>query len=258
MPESVAARHAEQLREQGFTVLEALLGVAQVEPHASVMDELWQRVGRPTLYAREDRVLEPDVRVNPVGMTCAGILERIPALADLLLEPRLLAVLEALLGPSFELELGTGVLSDRSRGFFFWHHHAGGIDAEDVRALQVYPHHDRVQRLGCTLYASPLDEANGVMLVAPRRFDAPTAPPHPPGTEPWPGAVQVRAPAGSVIMFDEGTWHAVTPMTVPGRRAFFGFFVRRSGLEPTKRQDPSIATALARNPALARAYGGPR
>lgn len=255
MPESVD-RHATQLREEGFTVLPGLVPADRVADHAAVLEALWRRLGRPELYASRDELLGEGVRVNPVGMVCPGILARIPAVTELLLEPRLLALFEALLGADFELEMSTGILSDRSRGFFFWHHHVGGIDADDVRARGDYPRYDRIERIGCTLYATPLDEDHGSMLVWPRRFDAPTAPPHPPGTEPWPGAVRVHAPAGSVVLFEQGTWHAVTAMRVPGRRAFIGLFVRRADLPPTRRTDPSIAAALADDPELARAYGG--
>jgi hypothetical protein len=246
---------AMQLRTQGFAVLDSLVPAAETARHAEVMYEQWRRLGEPALFSLEDVILEPGVHVSPVGLTCAGILERVPELGDLLLRPELLALFGELLGPNFELEYGAGVISDHTRGFFFWHHHVGGIDAEDVRG-RGYPQLDRIERLGCTLYASPLDDEHGCMLVWPRHADDPTAPPFPPGREPWPGATPLRAPIGSVVVFDQGTWHAATPMRQPGLRCFFGFFVRRADLPPSKRRDPGLALALARNPALARAYGG--
>jgi hypothetical protein len=249
------SEHAEQLRARGFTVLDSLVPAALTERYAATMHAQWERLGEPGLVSLEDVILEPGVHVSPVGLTCSGILARVPELADCLLRPELLGLLGELLGPGYELEFGAGVISDHTRGFFFWHHHVGGIDAEDVRG-HGYPQFDRIERIGFTLYASPLDDEHGLMLVAPRRADASTAPPFPPGREPWPGATEVRASIGSVILFDQGTWHAVTPMTRPGLRCFFGFFVRRAGLPPAKRRDPSLAPAFAHNLALARAYGG--
>jgi hypothetical protein len=246
---------AEQLRTRGFAVLDSLIPATETARHAHVMHEHWRRLGEPALFSHEDVILEPGVHVSPVGLTCAGILERVPELADVLLRPELLQLFAALLGPGFELEYGAGVISDHTRGFFFWHHHVGGIDAEDVRG-QEYPQLDRIERIGCTLYASPLDDEHGCMLVWPRRADGPTAPAFTPGREPWPGATEVRVPIGSVIAFDQGTWHAVTPMRQPGLRCFFGFFVRRAGLPASKRRDAGLAIAVARNHALARAYGG--
>jgi hypothetical protein len=248
--------HAEELRTRGFTLLPALVDPAEVAGYAAALREQWRRLGEPELVAQVDRVLEPGVHLSPVGLTFAGVVERIPELAALLLRPDLRALFGALLGPAFELEYGAGVISDHTRGFFFWHHHVGGIDAEDVRRFGEYPRFDRVERIGCTLYASPLDDEHGVMLVWPRRADDPTKPPFTPGREPWPGAVEVRAPAGSVIVFDQGTWHAVTPMRREAQRSFFGFFVRHAELGPSKREDAGLQRALDRDPALAQVYRG--
>ena len=248
------AAHAEQLRERGFTRFEGLIPRELTAELAAALRAEWERLGQPGLYSREDIWLESGVHVSPVGMTCAGILGRAPSAAKLLLQPELLALFEDILGPGFELELGAGVVSDDSRPFFFWHHHVGGIDGEDFRGL-AYPTFEHSQRLACTLYCSPLDDEHGTMLVWPRAITDSTAPPFQPGSEPWPGATRVEAGVGSVIVFDQGTWHAVTPMTRAGQRYFVAFFVRRAGLSPTVRRDDSIAAALARDPALARVYG---
>ena len=254
MPESEPTAEVEQLRARGFVTFEGLFDAERAAGFGAQLVQMWRELGEPTLLSREDIHLAPGVHVSPVGLTWAGIVERVPGLAELLLNPRLLALFETLLGPGFELEYGAGVMSDRSRGFFFWHHHVGGIDADDVRHSKVYPTFDRVERLGCTLYASPLDDRDGVMLVWPRAVVDSTAPPYPPAPAPWPGATELRVNTGSVVVFDQGTWHAVTPMQRGGHRAFFGFFVRRAGLGPFKRVDAGCAAALARDPALARAY----
>ncbi|MEZ4383677.1 MAG: hypothetical protein R3A79_20265 [Nannocystaceae bacterium] len=248
------ADYAAQLRAEGYTCLPALLRPEEVAPFAEALRGEWLRLGRPATLSRADVHLEPGVHVSPVGLTCASVLARIPGLAAVLLRPELLAIFAELLGPGFELEFGAGVLSDDSRPFFFWHHHVGGIDAADLRRAG-YPAATRVERLGCTLYATPLDDANGVMQIWPRAAVGPTDPPFRPGEEPWPGATQLRAPAGSVVLFDQGTWHAVTPMRRPGQRFFFGFFIRRRGLS-TRRCDPRLAEVFARDPRLAAAYGG--
>ena len=251
-----ADAHAEQLRREGYTVYEALVPEARAHELAADLRAQWLRLGSPPIVSREDTHLEPGVHVSPVGMTCASVLARIPGLAELLLRPELLELFAALLGPGFALEYNAGVISDEDRPFFFWHHHVGGIDAEDVRKSgDPYPRLHRIERLGCTLYASPLDDAHGVMQIWPRAAVGPSAPPFAPGEAPWPGATQLRAGVGSVVIFDQGTWHAVTPMRSPGQRFFFGFFIRRGDL-PTRRADPRLPEIFARDPALARAYGG--
>lgn len=246
---------ADDVRERGFTKLDALIPASRTAVFASRLHGEWLRLGAPAIFSDDDVWLEPGIHVSPVGLTRARILSVVPELSELLLRPELIALFEDLLGPGFELEYAAGVISDRTRPFFFWHHHVGGIDAEDARHLP-YPRYDRAERLACTLYASPLDAAHGRMLVWPRRIDASTAPPYRPAREPWPGADDVVAPIGSVVVLDQGTWHAVTPMSLDVQRFFFGFFVRRRGLPPTKRSDPTLPAVFANDPALARVYGG--
>jgi hypothetical protein len=245
--------HAAAVRERGFTVIEGLVSSAVIARISASIRQQWTRLGNPSLYSREDRWLEPGVFVSPVGMTCAGVLGRVPEVEAVLLEPALLSVFEGLLGPGFELELGAAVMSDETRPFFFWHHHIASIDARERRG-QPFPRFDQAQRLVCTLYCTPLDADHGTMLVWPRSVTDSTAPPFESRTEPWPGALTIHAPAGSVVIFDQGTWHAVTPMAQPGQRFFIGFFIRRPGLAAASVADDSLAPAFARTPALARAY----
>lgn len=241
--------------ERGYTHFDGLFTAEQVAPLAEWMRGDWRRMGAPDMVSREDVVIEPGVHVSPVGLTRSGILARLPALGRLLVDPRLLALFEALLGPGFVLEQSCGVISDEARPFFFWHHHVGGIDAEDYRR-KPFPRYERVERVVCTIYASPLDDAHGIMQIWPRPAVGPTDPPFDSREGPWPGATELRASAGSVVVFDQGTWHAVTAMRQPGQRCFFGFFVRRGDLPPTERRDASVAEAFAADTTLARAFGG--
>jgi hypothetical protein len=245
------------LQTGGYAVMPSLVSQAECASYDAALEREWRRVGEPALFSQEDVHIEEGMHVSPVGLACGGILQRIPALADFLLRPALLAFFERVLGEGFELELGSGVVSDASRGFLTWHHHAGGIDEPDLRRKE-YPHGSRVERIGCTLYTAPLGGDLGTLLVHPRPVDSPTQPPFEPGREPWPGAQELHAPAGSVVFLDQGTWHAVSPKRGPGHRHFFAFFVRRAGLAQTKRRDESIAHAFAERKELARAYGGAR
>lgn len=253
---SDAATLHQGLKTHGYAVMPSLVTPEEFAPYDVALEAEWQRVGEPPLYSKEDVPIEEGMHVSPVGLACGGILRRIPALADFLLKPTLLAFFERALGTGFELELGSGIVSDASRGFLTWHQHAGGIDEPDLRRKE-YPHGSRVERVGCTLYTSPLDEDHGTLLVHPRAADSSTQPPFEPGRVPWPGTKELHAPAGSVVILDQGTWHAVTPKRAPGRRHFFAFFVRRAGLPRTKRRDESIPLAFAEHGRLAKAYGAP-
>ncbi|AKF03215.1 hypothetical protein [Sandaracinus amylolyticus] len=243
---------AHRIATQGHAVIEGAVPEHLVETLADKMREQWRAHGAPKLFSQRDVSIGERVHVSPVGMAMYGILEPIPEAAHIALLPEVRGVVETLLGPRARLELAAGIVSDHTRPFFFWHHHVGGIDGEDVRG--TYPPIDRIERIVCTTYLCPLDDAHGTMLVWPRRVGEPTAPPRPPGSEPWPGCVELRAPAGSIVFFDQPTWHAVTPMKREGLRAFIAFFVTRADAPASRRRDPTIPAALAGSAELARAY----
>jgi hypothetical protein len=246
--------HRQAVHERGYAAIDGVLDAAAVSELHAALHELWQGLGCPALYSRADVVLSDRVHVSPVGLTTVGILDPVPGAARILLEPRVLAAFQSLLGPELEVELSAGVVSDSTRPFFFWHNHVGGIDGEDFRKRHD-GHVDGVERLACTTYLTPLDDEHGVMLIHPRRVGDPIAPPFHPGSDPWPGAVELRCPAGTTLLLDQTTWHAVTPMRAPGLRAFLSFFVRRRGLPPTVRRDPTLREAFLRQPALGAHYG---
>lgn len=249
-----AAAHARQILARGFTTYAGLVPPDRTGRLAQALRELWHEHGEPRPYSRHDIHLADGVEITPVGFTVHGLLARIPAVSALLRRPELLALFRELLGDGFELEMVSGIVSDHTRPFFFWHNHVGGIDGEDYRGRSMSTFR-RPERLVCTFYLSPLDDEHGMMLVYPRAIDDPLDPPLEPGRDPWPGALEVRAPAGSVLVVDQATWHAVTPMSREAQRSFVGAFVRRAGLAPTVRRDASVERALASDADLARAYG---
>lgn len=251
--ESQTARRVEAFCERGWATVPDVLSPPAVERLRAAVDALWRARGAPPLFSQQDVVLDDRSHVSPVGMTVFGVLEPIPEVAAILLEPSLLELLHGLLGPALEIELSAAVTSDASRLFFFWHNHVGGIDGADFRGRDDL-RFDRVERVAVTTYLAPLDDDHGVMLLQPRRLGDPIAPPHEPGREPWPGCVEQRCAAGTTVVLHQTTWHAVTPMRVQGRRAFVSFFVRRAGLPATLRSDPTVAPAIAAEPELRRWY----
>ncbi len=244
---------ARELEARGFAVLPTRLAPGELETLSSALDRLRADVGAVRLYAEDDVVLGDDVKVSPVGLTFFGVLGRAPELASLFVREDVVPILREVLGSELELEQACGVISDESRPFFFWHNHVGGIDGEDFRArAPLAP--SRIERLVVTFYATPLDTAHGAMLLHPRAVGDALWPPHPPGRTPWPDATVLDAPAGSIVVLDEATWHAVAPMEASGVRRFVAFFVRRADLPPTRRVDTTIAPALAADAQLASIY----
>jgi len=250
-----SADHARELESRGFTVFESLVPESTTAPIRDGLEAIWDRAGRPKLYAWEDVCVGEGLTVSPVGMAVSGVLRRLPVIVDMLLHQRLHELFAEVLGVGYELEMVSGIVSDRSRAFFFWHNHIGGIDGEDYRG-RPHPRVSDVERLACTYYASPLDAAHGTMLVHPRARGDATEAPQPETLEQWEGAIELTAPVGSVLVLDQCTWHSVKPMSCGGRRYFVGSFVRRAGLPATVRSDPSVAEVLASDDRVRRTYGG--
>jgi len=249
------SERAHELETQGFTVLPDRLPPGALARLIARLDALREDADASMLYAEDDLVVAADVKVSPVGLTFFGLLGRAPEMAELILRADLVALLQEVLGTELELEQGSAVISDHTRPFFFWHEHVGGIDGEDFRQdRRTAQAKARIERLVCTIYGTPLDAHHGAMLVYPRKVGDPLLPPHAPGRSPWPGAVQLSAPEGSIVVLDEATWHAVTPMSGPGVRRFVAFFVRRAGLPPNRRVDETIGPAVEADARLARVF----
>ncbi len=250
--ESTAAR-LRDLHERGWATVEGVLNADDLDTLWQGVRGGWQERGSPPLFSQEDVPLDPASHVSPVGMTVFGAAARLPGMTRILRHPGLLALLQAALGPELEIELSAAILSDQTRPFFFWHNHVGGIDGEDFRGRDDL-RFARTERVAITTYLAPLDDAHGVMLLHPRRLADPIAPPYTPGRAHWEGEVEQRCPAGTTVVLDQATWHAVTPMQITAQRAFVSFFVRRAGLPPTRRRDASVAAVLAADSALPDCY----
>jgi hypothetical protein len=120
------------------------------------------------------------------------------------------------------IEVAGCVVSDESRPFFGWHMHAGGVDDGEYRKSGRWPTVTSMQRVMTLTYLQDLTDANGPMLILPRKVGDPTAPPQELDAAAWEGQVELRVPAGSLVIVDECTWHAVRPKRGPGLRMFLG------------------------------------
>lgn len=242
----------EQLLSNGLVSMPAL-SASQCGELQDALKARWRDHGCPPLYADVDQSIGERVHISPVGCTLRGVLEDVPACRELLLFPPLIQALHEALGPELVLEMGAAVIADRARPFFFWHHHIGGIDGEAQRRSGTYPVCDRIERVACTFYLSPLDHDHGAMHWLPRALREPTQPRGDVKDAAWPDARSLLAPAGSLVLIEQCTWHCVTPMTRAGTREFISFFVRRADVGATL-HDPSVATALRLDERLSAHY----
>ena len=221
-----AELHASELRERGYTVLEATHSPQQVARFRSTFEDIYQRYGAPTPYDPRGRMLDDKVLINPTGFVITKLFSICPEVACELLSPRVIAVARRLLGDDATLELTGANISDSGRPFFSWHNHIGGIDVEDYRARLDFPRFDRSQRVIVVLYLDDIDERGGELRALPRAIYEPTEPPHDQMIDTWPGQVRLRFPAGSTLIFEQCTWHSVMPKQTPGHRMFVGAYLK--------------------------------
>jgi len=236
----VAQAHAKALSERGYAVITGTHSAEQVRRLRAALAAIHAGQGAPTPYAKAMCELAPDLQLAPTGFVITSLLGRCPELAEDLLAPSVIAAARALLGADARLELAGAVICDDARPFFSWHNHIGGIDVEEVRARGEFPRFTASQRVIVVLYLDDIDGDGGEVRVLPRRITEPTEPPHDQMIDAWPEQVCLHFPAGSTLLLEQSTWHAVMPRRRPGLRMFIGAYLTSSSAPPTSVVDASL------------------
>jgi hypothetical protein len=165
-----------------------------------------------------------DTAATAAGFAVRQILKTRPELAPILLDETMVAVLRETLGADMVLELAGGLISDASRPFFKWHNHIGGIEDHLWEKRSDYPRNGEPQRVLALVYLQPLTPSFGSLLVLPRKPTDPVAAPAALDARHWDGQVVVEAPAGSVVLVEQSTWHAALTQTTDVLRMFIGLY----------------------------------
>jgi hypothetical protein len=222
----------EKLLEAGYVVFPTLLG-----------PELSAEVERPLLEGFAGATVGAD------GWVVRDALDVCPAASRAVLHPAVVTLARAVLGDDVRLEALAAIVSDRRRPFMPWHSHVGGVEQERVRregeARPVRP-----RRLMILAYPSGCEPGFGPLLVLPRRFADPIAPPFAPSDPNWAGAHELRAPPGTVVVGDEALLHAVLPQTDARPRCIVGGYVTRAEEIAKTGREPSVARFRTDDPAL--------
>lgn len=235
-----AEGHARALRERGYAVVNGSHSQEQVARLRAALLAIYQRHGAPVPYDPKGRELGPDVLLAPTGFVITRLLAHCPELAEDLLMPRVVAAARRLLGPDVRLELTGAVICDSHRPFFSWHNHIGGIDVEDYRARREFPRFTASERLIAVLYLDDVDEDGGEIRALPRAIDGPTEPLYRQSNESWPGQERLHFEAGSTLLLEQCTWHAVMPLRRPGLRMFVGIYLKSPRAPKTVAVDDSL------------------
>jgi hypothetical protein len=210
----VSAQAADLLKSRGYVVLPRLLSPALC---AQVVLELEADYGDGSRASKDDGHVIRDV---------GDISE---AAREALSHPEVLGVAAAYLGGDVRVEATAGIVSDARRPFMPWHCHVGGIDQERLRPLLPTLQIDVPQRVMGLVYPGGCEGESGPLVVSPRRLGDPLGPPGDPKDPAWPGAIEIHAEPGTVVVADEALYHAVLPQRRPGLRVIVGaYWVRAS------------------------------
>jgi ectoine hydroxylase-related dioxygenase (phytanoyl-CoA dioxygenase family) len=218
-----AAEHSRELLERGYTVFESLYEPEWVARILAEITDIHTELGHPRCWSPTAQELRPGINLCAAGLAVRRLVRMRPHLAASIIRPAVVAVLRDVLGHDMVLEIAGCVVSDSSRPFFGWHMHVGGVDDGEYRKSGNWPTVGKaMQRVMTLTYLQDLNDDNGPMLIFPRKLGEPTAPPQDLDALDWAGQVELRVPAGSLVVVDESTWHAVRPKRDAGLRVFVG------------------------------------
>lgn len=215
---------ADAIVTTGYAVFPHACEPSAVATLVEAIEGIVREVEPPALYAQDTVHVRDDVSITPTGLAISRLLGRRPDLAPLVLAPVVIDAIREVLGPDMRLELAGAVVSDASRPFFRWHTHIDGEEEGSRYRGGTWPVVDAVKRVLTLLYLCDLDDESGPLLVLPREVGDPTAPPASIDDPRWPGQVEVRARAGTLVALEQCTWHAAWSKKGAGHRIFVGCY----------------------------------
>jgi len=234
---------ARQLREHGYAVLPDVLNAGDTAALRAGLEAHLASIAPPSYYAAETEVVSDTVSITSSGLALPRLLDDCPGLRPLILRPALVDPVYQLFGDGMRLELVGASVSDEQREFFSWHTHIDGEDESARARANQWPVIDDLQRVSTLLYLNDLNAESGPLFVLPRRVGEPTPPPYDMYTEQWPGMVELRPRAGSVVVLEQCTWHAAGSLQGPGLRMFIGCYWAAASASSPNWVDDKLASA---------------
>jgi hypothetical protein len=231
--------------ERGYYVVEGSLDAAGRALAADVLDGL---------------LADGQARDVGNGYVIHPLLTRDARIHTLFLDPTVLGIMAAL----FEDEpllthSGSRITDGCHTARLGWHIHPYTHPEQQIQPGDPR-RGERPRRVLVGWYVEGLSLESGPLLVMPRRYDDPIAPPLADRSVSWPGEVAVNCPPGSAVIFSIDVWHAALPGTDGTRRRLLGghFQGRNNPLphvEDQVQEGPQIEAAIAQSPAFARLMG---
>lgn len=234
----------ETLSRTGYVVYPGLYGHTFVQAARAGILSLHEKLGRPSLCQEGwNQQAIKGTGITSSGLQMGSVLaDFAPTVVANFLHPEVRALFHATLGKDFEIDVIGGCVSDESRARKPWHHHCGGPD-EERDDPDFTPVGQPAQRLNLLVYLDPVGVGQGQLLVHPRG-EADIIEEHGDTREDWPDQEVLGWTAGTAVILDERTWHAVWRQEKPGLRMFVGGYFRSARL-PSPRNADARAAAMA-------------
>lgn len=192
-------------REQGYLVRERLFSAEQVERLRAALQEVADR-------EMQDGLVSVSTGAGFGGLFLRHLMEKHPAFLELFRFAPTLSVARAMLGPQVQVLPMTARVSypDQPNQQTEWHIHQR-VHTEPPAPFFSFPH-----VLDALIYLDDLNEANGLLSVVPGTHlqthrDVPKN-----LCDDVPGQVDLRLPAGSIVLIHGNLWHRALPTTPQG------------------------------------------
>jgi hypothetical protein len=226
-----------------------------------LIDNGYTVVQDPRAHEIVDDVRDAVIRCVPAppeakAPTRFTLLDQDPVFARAITAPRLLVLVEFLLGRGALFSQLAG--SRRRQG-----PDSLGLHADNSWFPSPFPEWE----LSCTgcLVTDDFTQESGATLVIPGTHKLKTHPSKEDRENPE-GAIPIVAPKGSICLWDGSVWHGNYPRTLPGERVVLHMTYTRIGLMPIENydhlgdawfagKDPALPALLGRNNFLGRRHG---
>lgn len=186
------------MKINGWCLLEGIIPTDQVE---AVRESVEAAVA-----AHQSTTAPDDIGHVP------GLIRFEQSFAPYLAHPRLLGLVEALLGQHVRVSFTTAQINFPGNDRGDWH--ADWPFNQETAGHVPAPYPDVVMHVTTLWLLSPFNEENGGTFIVPGSHRANNNPSGDNGidpTQPFPTEMQVTGPAGSVLVFDSRLWHAIAP-----------------------------------------------
>jgi len=192
-------------RKQGYLVREGLLALDQIEELREALDEV---TGREI----EEGRAKVSTGAGFGGLFLRHLMEKHPAFLDLFRFAPTLSVARAMLGPQVQVLPMTARISypDQPNQETEWHIHQR-VHTEPPAPFFSFPH-----VLDALIYLDDLNDENGLLSVVPGTHLETHQDVPPKLCEYIPGQVDLRLPAGSIVLIHGNLWHRALPTTPRG------------------------------------------